>query len=413
MFMNNGAGTEFVIKLPQKVVSMEAMGKLRENYENIQKISEAYHETFTAPKAKVLVVDDNEMNIKVVTKLLGANQIQIDTALDGRKAIEMAEKNQYHMIFLDHMMPKMDGIETLKLLKEKNLVNDTPVIALTANAVSGARQQYLAKGFQDYMSKPVSGEQLEKKLLKWLPSELIKHTAEVEQEEIVQEEQLNKTEQYIYGQLEQISELNIDKALGYSGDGKKGVVWNIRLYLKQVQNNIDKLSSFLENEQIEDYAIVVHALKSNLALIGEESLSEMAKGLEMAGKQSDMEYIVANHSVLMDKLKVFNEQLNIAYEKKIKHDTDNGNVTQNTDDNDSELLLALIRQLKEATDNYDVIGMEEAKEQLKTMNEVVKQVQHKKTISIEDRILELHKAIEILDFEEVGRLADLVMEELD
>ena len=131
--------------------------------------------SFTAPDAKVLVVDDVKMNINVFKALLKRTKISVDSAMSGPEALEMIKDNKYDIIFLDHMMPDMDGIETYKHMKEleESLNKDTTVIMLTANAIMGAKEEYLGIGFSDYLSKPVQAAKLEAMILKYLPEELV------------------------------------------------------------------------------------------------------------------------------------------------------------------------------------------------------------------------------------------------
>jgi CheY-like chemotaxis protein/diacylglycerol kinase family enzyme len=126
---------------------------------------------FTAPTARILVVDDNRMNLTVVCELLKKTEIKVDTAKSGAECLELADRNHYDLILMDHMMPEMDGVETLISLRGQLQNHETPVIALTANAVAGAREMYLDYGFDDYLSKPISGDKLERKLLRYLPQE--------------------------------------------------------------------------------------------------------------------------------------------------------------------------------------------------------------------------------------------------
>jgi len=125
-----------------------------------------------APNARILVVDDTKINLKVVTMLLKNTLIQVDTADGGQKSLDMCEDNKYDLIFMDHMMPEMDGIEAFKALRTgKGLNCDTPVVVLTANAILGAREFYLKAGFDDYMAKPVEYSLLESMLRKYLPKD--------------------------------------------------------------------------------------------------------------------------------------------------------------------------------------------------------------------------------------------------
>ena len=170
-----GEGSTFTILLPQVVISDEPIGDLEEAIRKYTVKNATYKELFKAPTANVLVVDDNRMNIEVFVGLLKRTEIKIDSAGGGTEAIEKAKKKKYDIIFMDHMMPEPDGIQTLHLLKNDYMALSytTPVVALTANATPGAEKMYLKEGFVSYMSKPVDSEELEKLLLKLLPEEKI------------------------------------------------------------------------------------------------------------------------------------------------------------------------------------------------------------------------------------------------
>ena len=162
-----GAGSCFTVSLPQQIVDNSPLGRIGEYHSTVKT---RYHESFHAPATEILVVDDVEMNLILVRNLLKQTQIQIDTALSGEQCLKMCSRKHYDVIFMDHMMPEMDGIETLarmkKMLDSPN--KNTPVIMLTANALTGMREEYLRQGFQDYISKPIQGGRLESLLLKYL-----------------------------------------------------------------------------------------------------------------------------------------------------------------------------------------------------------------------------------------------------
>ena len=168
-----GKGSLFYVEIPQKVVSMEPIGKLNQevNVEQTKVDKEKYH----APKAKILVVDDVRMNVRVIQSLLKRTKIQIDTATSGKECLALAAENTYDLILLDHMMPEMDGVETFQKLREDTtgLNYATPVIALTANAIAGAKEEYKKLGFDDYLSKPMKGEELEEMIQTYLPEDKI------------------------------------------------------------------------------------------------------------------------------------------------------------------------------------------------------------------------------------------------
>ena len=169
-----GEGSVFEVSIPQKVVSDLKIGDISEKY-NTAPDKKKKKASFTAPDAKVLVVDDVKMNINVFKALLKRTKISVDSAMSGPEALEMIKDNKYDIIFLDHMMPDMDGIETYKHMKEleENPNKDTTVIMLTANAIMGAKEEYLGIGFSDYLSKPVQAAKLEAMILKYLPEELV------------------------------------------------------------------------------------------------------------------------------------------------------------------------------------------------------------------------------------------------
>lgn len=169
-----GKGSRFAFSVEQEVVKWEEIGNYSKRFHERKDETGVYHELFHAPDAKILVVDDTEMNLTVIQSLLKKTQIHIDTAASGKEALALASKTPYDVVFIDHMMPDMDGVETLTRLRETGESKDVPAVALTANAVSGAREMYLSAGFTDYLSKPVDGEKLEKMLEKMLPEEKIK-----------------------------------------------------------------------------------------------------------------------------------------------------------------------------------------------------------------------------------------------
>lgn len=166
-------GSEFVVSLPQTVTDPKPVGRTEEKTDQA-KMKPGYQVSFTAPSAKVLVVDDNRMNRMVFTALLKKTKMQIDQASGGREALELCRKKKYDVIFMDHMMPDLDGIETLKILRSEqdNPNRQTSAVALTANAIAGIDRQYLEAGFQDYLAKPVQPAKLEKVVLQHLPEGL-------------------------------------------------------------------------------------------------------------------------------------------------------------------------------------------------------------------------------------------------
>jgi CheY-like chemotaxis protein/anti-sigma regulatory factor (Ser/Thr protein kinase) len=173
-----GVGSVFSFDLRQKVVKWDPLGDYRSTYEARVEKTEKYTSKYTAPSARILIVDDNSTNILVFVSLIKGTMIQVDTAYSGDECISLSSKQKYDIIFLDHMMPGKDGVETLKEMKElkDNPNADTPVICLTANAISGAREEYIKDGFDDYLTKPIDPEYLDKMIMDYLPGEKIERT---------------------------------------------------------------------------------------------------------------------------------------------------------------------------------------------------------------------------------------------
>ncbi|MDE7267329.1 MAG: response regulator, partial [Lachnospiraceae bacterium] len=184
-----GRGSTFTVEIPQIVRSFNPIGEFEIHTQGNTAYEKEYQSDFTAPDAQILVVDDVSMNLKVIRELLKSTKIQIDTVESGKECLRNITFKKYDIIFLDHMMPDMDGMETLKNMKwvADNKNSDTPVIMLTANAVVGAKDEYFNAGFDDYLAKPIKENELEKMIRKYLPKELVIASEDAETEEVVSE----------------------------------------------------------------------------------------------------------------------------------------------------------------------------------------------------------------------------------
>lgn len=293
-----GKGSVFTAVIPQKCVDSRPIGKL--DMQSINAGQEKYtHEVrFTAPNARILVVDDVEINLKVVSNLLKQLKLQIDTATSGEASIELACKNKYDIIFMDHMMPGMNGIETLEKLKEtkENKNADTPVIMLTANALSGMKEMYLEKGFTDYLSKPIDGNKLEKKIEKYLPEEkiIVVQPEEAGQVSVQQEENVEETiaasEETAMTRLKKaIPEVNLEKALEYCIGSEELYVECLKEFCGNGRKDV--IRQLYEAEDWKGYAVQVHGLKSAARTLGFEQLGDLAEKMEFAAKGQEVAYI--------------------------------------------------------------------------------------------------------------------------
>lgn len=295
-----GKGSVFTIYLTQEIIDSSPMGDFRQKSEESAKQAADSSQSFTAPDAKVLVVDDNKMNLMVVKALLKNTGIQITTCMSGAECLELTREEYFDVILLDHMMPEMDGVETLSRLKQsENPCKNVPAIALTANAIVGAREEYLKAGFADYLSKPIEGSQLEIMLLKYIPQDKI-HYEHPENESNRKQPTANEPTAQSY----------INKALGlqYCSGSKEFYAEVLALYCSSCEDEIAKMQNALKAEDWKKYTVYVHGLKSTSMNIGAEQLSTAAKELEFAGKsitESDngregKTYIREHHEAVME-----------------------------------------------------------------------------------------------------------------
>lgn len=280
---------------------------------------------FYAKDAKVLVVDDNAMNLKVVDTLLRHYKIRVDMADSGREAIERIRNKKYDLVFMDHMMPEMDGVEALHRIRKLPLehVKALPVVALTANAVGGARELFLKEGFQDFVAKPIEKTNMERVLRKYLkdkldyagekekkPGKKIKKYGSEEEKiasgDIVLKLAAEKTEDDVPKETEQIMEglcgiADMDTGLGltYFGGDVEDYLEILRSFCEEFPVKYQQIAKAYEKKDWGNYVILVHALKGAALTIGNRKLSEKAKELESAGRKGDISLIVEKHGNIL------------------------------------------------------------------------------------------------------------------
>ncbi|MBQ4430708.1 MAG: response regulator [Synergistaceae bacterium] len=278
-----GKGSTFIIYLPQKVMADEPIGNFHEKFDRYVHTMRAYQESFRAPEADVLVVDDTDMNLTVIEGLLAKTDIRLDTASGGREALAMTRAKKYDLILMDQRMPIMDGTQTMNEIRAQDygMNHDTPIICLTADAVSGARNKYLAEGFTDYLSKPVEATSLEAALIKYLPHEKILLQEGESQEDESQHERTALEE--FYSQAEGLSYSEAVKNCANEAILTK----TLQQFWNSINNNLRDIESFWHEGDIKNYTIKVHALKSSARLIGAMGLSKQAAYLEDCGNNND------------------------------------------------------------------------------------------------------------------------------
>ncbi|MCI8596924.1 MAG: response regulator [Lachnospiraceae bacterium] len=284
---------------------------------------------FSCVGVQVLVVDDEEMNLVVAKGVLGSYGIQVDTCLSGKEALErISDTMAYDIIFLDHMMPGFDGVETLRRIREINngMYQELPVIALTANTISGAREMFRNEGFTEFIPKPIERAVLERVLRRVLPEECIQYgvkptdskepavsrdlTDTLEDRErpeetipssgtaISEEDDLENASSQRFDSLIKAG-INVKLGMDYCCGEEEFYVEMLRTFLEQSGEKKAEIISLYDAGNWADYVIKVHALKSTSLTIGAEELSEQAKAQELAGKNGDIEYIHQNHPGLL------------------------------------------------------------------------------------------------------------------
>lgn len=344
-----GKGSEFFFTIYQKLV-LEEVKKQKEN--------ETESMNFTAPEASVLIVDDNDMNLKVAVGLLAPLQMKIEVAESGQRALEMIQQKKYHMVFMDHMMPGMDGVETTALLRkiEGCSYEELPVIALSANAMKEAEKLFQESGMNGFVAKPIDMRKICAVIRKWLPEELLKYqeVSEYENNQSVNKHnriEINKTK----SDMEIPNLEGIDKEEGIKNVGSVALFVNLLGdYYRLIDVKAAKIEQCVEEKQIRDYTIEVHALKSVSRMIGAMELGEQFYRLEQLGNALDIEAIREETPDVLENYRKYKEIL-AAY----------GTVeeSEKTQVSKEEVKECLYRMQK-ALEEMDIDGADEAMERL-------------------------------------------------
>ena len=295
-----GEGSNFHFDLKQSVTDWEELGDYEAAYRSYLNKNKDYKESFTAPDARILVVDDNLMNLEVFKGLIRQTQIQTDAVQSGDEGLRLCEKNKYDIIFLDHMMPVKDGIETLKELRERE--NDpnksTFAVCLTANAISGAREEYLEAGFDDYLTKPIDPSELEEMLIHYLPEDKILFR-QADDGENGEDAMPSDESSGLFSILKEQDRISLENGINNSGS-EEAYLKMLKIFFESADEKAAEIERLYRDKDIKNYTIKVHALKSSAGIIGALQLKEEAQALENAGKSGDIEYINSNNGSFLD-----------------------------------------------------------------------------------------------------------------
>ncbi len=347
-----GKGSEFSFEIKQEIVDSKPLGKIdlkERGYDH-----EKYNAVFTAPDSRVLIVDDNEMNRKVFTYLLKATKIKVDEASSGMECLKMVAQTHYDIIFMDHMMPEMDGIQTLEEMnvQENNLCKNTPVIVLTANAVVGAKEFYIEAGFDDFLSKPIEPKKLEELIYSYLDKNGKKDNTEVKEAEVNAEPEKIIDFPIITGIDWNYARLSLKE--------DEALIKAIRMFLSSIKKDTDELNYYFDSIESEsgknDYRIKVHSMKSSASLIGIIQLAGMAMELENAIRDDRVDIVKAVHAAFIERWLCYGDLLKDFAE------------TDNADKKDArsfrEEILGIFEKIREAASAMDVDVLDEMSKKL-------------------------------------------------
>ncbi|MBR6158783.1 MAG: response regulator, partial [Lachnospiraceae bacterium] len=333
-----GLGSEFVLTVTQKIIDKTPVGVFIEHDENEAK--GPYVPQFVAPDADILVVDDNPMNINVIKGLLKGTKVFVSTASGGEECLEKIKDTSFNVVLLDHMMPGMDGIETVAEIRKTH--PDLPVYALTANSASG-EEFYKSKGFNGYLSKPVDSRLLEKTIMKHLPEEMMEKPTE---EDAVEElKEIPENMKWIYD----TEGISVPDGIKNSG-GISNYIFSLSLFLDTIDSNLKLIKDSFENDNIRLYTIKVHSLKSSAKIIGAMGLSALAASLEDAGNKGDTGFIKANTQKLLSDYEAYKDKL-----ERLHSDEDEGDkepIPEKEMENAYKALADVIPQM-----DYDAVEM--------------------------------------------------------
>lgn len=298
-----------------------------------------------APDAKILVVDDNSVNLKVAQGLLKTHDINCETAISGFDALGKIYKNTYDLIFMDHLMPDMDGIETTHKIRalENNENSKKPIIALTANALSGMREIFLSEGLNDFLSKPIEPAKLNAILADWLPLEKINYNSN--QSVSAPEAEKNQENPVIEG-------VNYQNGLSFAGGDKKTYFDILKTFSNDCEKREKELRTMLETNNIQEFTTNIHGLKSAAKYIGADAVSELSANLENAGQNQDTSFIEEHFDECMELYKTTCQNVRNYLEKEAEHQ-------DNLPQGDMNSLMKTAELLKQYAYDMDIVNFEE------------------------------------------------------
>ncbi len=350
-----GKGSKFYFSIDQKIIDDTPLGDFETRIKGLES-QYTYNRSFIAPDATILVVDDNVMNRKVFSALLKPTQINVVEAESGYESIEKCINQRFDIVFMDHMMPGMDGIEAFhKIRDEKESMNkDTPIIILTANAVAGAKEEYLKEGFDGFLSKPVVADKLEDMIREILPEEMLKEAPD----------DIGSTEEKQTAPIEELPAVDgVDWEVAWLHLSSMELMESAFTEFYNIINvHADKLQGFYDAlpEELDNYRIQVHGMKSSAAAVGIIPLAGMAKILEFAAKDENIDIIHSMHNVFINEWRTYRKKLTGVFGLGEKDDGPKDEV-------DTNALKALLNSLTAAMEDMDIDAADDCVSKLKSL----------------------------------------------
>jgi len=355
-----GKGSTFTLTLPQKIIDVQpassSSGKTAWNMEFINQ--------FIAPEAKILLIDDIATNLRVATGILQPYQTQVDTALSGEEAIEMIQKNDYDIVFMDHMMPEMDGVEATRRIREMGY-STLPIVALTANAISGVKEMFLQNGMDDFLSKPIEMPKLNDILEKYLPND-----------KLVQAPVEGRTAETADFQIEGI---DVSRGIRLTGGAVSNYRFILNVFARDTAQRIALIRQYWTQNNLALYTTYVHAIKSASASIGAVSVSEKAMRLEYAGNNGNTYYINENTEDFLQDLADIVERISL-YTSAASDDAEEDGVVP----------IQLLLDLKAALEDYN----------MNDVDDIAAKLPDTKSMR------SLQEILQVFDYEEAVRVID-------
>lgn len=348
-----GKGSKFYFTIEQTIVDPTPISAASYEQQKDNVIEKEADSMFIAPKAHILLVDDNDLNLVVAKNLLSPLQMQIDTAGNGMEAVKMVHQNQYDLVLMDHMMPIMDGIEATKVIRamKDEQYHKLPIIALTANAMVDARKEFFDAGMNGFVAKPIDFARICSQLRKWLPKELLQEVSKDEAKKLLTVESFedeNEPEEQTPG-----DEFSFAEGVKRCGS-KAALMKTIQIFYRTIDSKANKIEECFREGLISEYVIEVHALKSSALLIGAVLLSEAAKELEAYGKQENTEVLKEKTPTL---LMMYRNFKNILRPYADKEEAEKKEVS-------AEEWIDAMQQIHQYIEQFDLDGVDHVMEEL-------------------------------------------------